>query len=248
MQRVLQDLHADDELQEIGSDTIDRILTHRVAGLAVFVAILTTATDTAQKDVRAARLQALHQGVSYQSDEFNRTMSAAERANPIQVNTCRDGHTGRLCQVCPCSAFTPVSWSPSSRVRWHTPSLAHNPPHTDAQACKDGYTVQGIYCGMCSGTDDPTVRLLAAPLGTSLIPFILGSWCLRPYFAKLGGVTDVPAGYVCCGEGQRLCERARGDGARAPQPEALLAHFADIASRPATLATSQPLQMGARTR
>jgi ferrous iron transport protein B len=39
VQRVLQDLHADDELQEIGSDTIDRILTHRVAGLAVFVAI-----------------------------------------------------------------------------------------------------------------------------------------------------------------------------------------------------------------
>lgn len=39
VQRMLQDLHADDELQEIGSDTIDRILTHRIAGLAVFVAI-----------------------------------------------------------------------------------------------------------------------------------------------------------------------------------------------------------------
>ena len=52
-------------------------------------------------------LQALHQGVSYQSDEFNRTMSAAERANPIQLDTCRDGHTGRLCQVR--LAFTCVS-------------------------------------------------------------------------------------------------------------------------------------------
>ena len=29
----------------------------------------------------AASLQALHQGVSYQSDEFNRTMSAAERGS-----------------------------------------------------------------------------------------------------------------------------------------------------------------------
>jgi hypothetical protein len=62
--------------------------------------------------------------------------------------------------------------------------LAHSPAHTDAQACKDGYTVQGIYCGKCSGSADPTVKLLAAPLGTSLILFIFGSWCLRPYFAK----------------------------------------------------------------
>jgi hypothetical protein len=44
--------------------------------------------------------------------------------------------------------------------------------------------VQGIYCGKCSGAADPTVKLLAAPLGTSFILFIFGSWCLRPYFAK----------------------------------------------------------------
>ena len=55
---------------------------------------------------------------------------------------------------------------------------------TDAQACKDGYTVQGIYCGKCSGSADPTVKALAAPLGTILILFIFGSWCSRPYFAK----------------------------------------------------------------
>jgi len=62
--------------------------------------------------------------------------------------------------------------------------LAHSPPHTDAQACKAGYTVQGIYCARCSGTADPTVKALAAPLGTTLILFIFASWCLRPYFAK----------------------------------------------------------------
>jgi hypothetical protein len=45
--------------------------------------------------------------------------------------------------------------------------------------------VQGIYCAKCSGTADPTVKLLAAPLGTSFILFIFGCWCLRPYFAKM---------------------------------------------------------------
>ena len=129
----------------------------------------------------ADSLQALHQGVSYQSDEFNRTMSAAERANPIQLDTCRDGHTGRLCQVCPCSARLVVAFTTCPLAH---ALLAHNPPHTDAQACKDGYTVQGIYCGKCSGTADPTVKALAAPLGTILLLFIFGSWCSRPYFAK----------------------------------------------------------------
>ena len=44
--------------------------------------------------------------------------------------------------------------------------------------------MQGIYCGKCSGTADPTVKALAAPLGTILLLFIFGSWCSRPYFAK----------------------------------------------------------------
>jgi hypothetical protein len=67
----------------------------------------------------AASLQTLHQGVSYKSDEFNRTMSAAERANPIQLDTCREGHTGRLCQVS--LAFMCLLVLPT-RVRRHTPS------------------------------------------------------------------------------------------------------------------------------
>jgi hypothetical protein len=156
----------------------------------------------------AQALQALHQGVSYQSDQFNRTLSAAERTTPIELDSCRDGHTGRLCQVC----VSPSSYvSPSLRDTYppplsQMPLLAHLPlralptipirvvrvlclPMTyvhplETQACKDGYTVQGIYCARCSGTADPTVKAVAAPLGTAFILFIFGSWCLRPYFAK----------------------------------------------------------------
>jgi hypothetical protein len=51
----------------------------------------------------ASALQALHSGVSFLADEFNRTLSAAERDSPTQLDTCRKGHTGRLCQV-PCRA------------------------------------------------------------------------------------------------------------------------------------------------
>ena len=98
----------------------------------------------------ADALQVLHQGVSYQSDEFNRTMSAAERQNATQLSSCRNGHTGRLCQ-----------------------------------ACKDGYTFQGIYCTKCNGTTSSTTKLLVASLLTLLILLIFATWCVRPYFAKV---------------------------------------------------------------
>jgi hypothetical protein len=70
----------------------------------------------------AEALQTLHQGVSYLSDEFNRTMSAAERANPIQLDTCRDGHTGRLCQVRLSPSHVPLDITSSAC------SLAHALP------------------------------------------------------------------------------------------------------------------------
>ena len=57
----------------------------------------------------AEALQSLHQGVSYDSDEFNRTLSAAERTMPTELDSCRDGHTGRLCQVCAHSSASCVS-------------------------------------------------------------------------------------------------------------------------------------------
>jgi hypothetical protein len=60
----------------------------------------------------ANALQALHNGVSYLSDDFNRTLSPAERESPTQLDTCRNGHTGRLCQV---SAL--FAWSPASVMR-----------------------------------------------------------------------------------------------------------------------------------
>jgi hypothetical protein len=65
--------------------------------------------DTHQTELYKCRLQvcmgeanalkALHNGVSYLSDDFNRTLSPAERESPTQLETCRNGHTGRLCQV-----------------------------------------------------------------------------------------------------------------------------------------------------
>ena len=106
--------------------------------------------------------------------------------------------------------------------------FTHNPPHTDAQACKDGYTVQGIYCGKCSGTADPTVKLLAAPLGTSLILFIFGSWCLRPYFAK----TEANIRRVASEQGARLSST-------------ITRHFTNYRNK---LATDVQMQVGAPPR
>jgi hypothetical protein len=75
--------------------------------------------------------------------------------------------------------------------------------HENTQACKPGYTVQGMYCGECEGTADPAVKLLAAPLGTFLILFVFGSWCFRPYFTK----TEAKIRRMAFEQGTRLTSR-----------------------------------------
>ena len=88
--------------------------------------------------------------------------------------------------------------------------------------------MQGIYCGKCSGAADPTVKLLAAPLGTAFMLFIFASWCLRPYFAK----TEANIRRMASEQGARLSS-------------SVTRHFSNLRNK---LATDVHMQVGAPPR
>ena len=151
----------------------------------------------------ATALQALHSGVSYLSDDFNRTLSPAERESPTQLDTCRNGHTGRLCQV-----LSLFPWSPASvmscDIAHRLLATTHSRVlHENTQACKPGYTVQGMYCTKCDATADPAVKMVAARFVTVFIVLVFGSWCVRPYFAK----TEAKIRRMASEQGARLGSR-----------------------------------------
>ena len=75
--------------------------------------------------------------------------------------------------------------------------------HANTQACKPGYTVQGMYCTKCDATADPAVKMVAAPFVTVFIVLVFGSWCVRPYFAK----TEAKIRRMAFEQGTRLTSR-----------------------------------------